>query len=70
MGITRVGSSVTVTGLSAAGRNYRLQYKTKLTDPAWLDVSGDVTATGDSASKTDGPLDGVLRRFYRVELLP
>ncbi|MDW7980132.1 MAG: putative Ig domain-containing protein [Verrucomicrobiales bacterium] len=56
---------VTVTWTSIPGTVYRLQYKTNLTDPAWLAVPGDVTASGTTASKTDNP-GTTHRRFYRV----
>jgi len=34
----------------------------------WTDLSEDVAATGDTASKTD--LSGAAKRFYRVLRLP
>jgi len=52
-----------------SGRSYRLQYKPVLENGGWIDVSGDVTATGDTASKTD-PDDTVTNRYYRVQALP
>ena len=48
---------------SVPGRTYRAQYKSALTDASWVDVAGDVTATGISSSKTNTPPDA---RFYRV----
>jgi len=69
-GVTRSLTNATLTWLSGSNYVYRLQYKTNLTDAAWLDVSGDVTATTGTASKTVSTPGNALRGFYRVELLP
>ena len=44
---------------------YRVQFKYSLSDPRWTDLSGDITATGPTASKDDTP--GETVRFYRVK---
>ncbi|MDB6064531.1 MAG: hypothetical protein JWR26_739 [Pedosphaera sp.] len=49
-------------------RTYRIQFKSSLNQTNWSDLSGDVTATGATASKTDAIPAGT--RFYRVVLLP
>ena len=49
--------------------SYRVLYKTNLDDALWIDLSGDVQATGYTASKTNSPLIDALR-FYRVRVLP
>jgi hypothetical protein len=59
----------TVTWSAAEGYGYRLQYKSNLTDAAWTDVLGDVSATGPMASKSDS-VNGVSRKFYQVLMLP
>lgn len=71
--------SVTTTSEDPAGmviswaavteKRYRVQYKEGLTAPAWHDLAGDVTAVGNSASKTDPGALSRPRRFYRVFLL-
>jgi hypothetical protein len=50
---------------------YRVQIKTKLRDAAvdWSDLPGDITATSDSASKTDS-LGPDTQRFYKIMVLP
>lgn len=55
----------TVSWDSVAGLTYTLQCKANHQDPIWIDIPGNVTATGSTASKTDvvGPS---VRRFYRV----
>jgi len=63
--ITNSGSEVTIAWRSVPGWNYRLQYKTNLLEVDWQDLSGDVTATGLTASKTI-PL-GVDHQFFRVK---
>jgi hypothetical protein len=47
---------------------YRVEYKLDLSAGNWTGLSGDVTATSDTASKQD-TLTGTSR-FYRVRLLP
>jgi hypothetical protein len=58
----------TVAWDSTAGFTYTLQCKGNAQDPMWIDIPGNVTATGDTASKTDivGP---TTRRFYRVVIV-
>jgi Glucose / Sorbosone dehydrogenase len=58
---------LTLTWPSIQSVTYRVQYKTSLTDTSWLDLSGDVTATGNSASKTDTPAEPT--KFYRIKSL-
>lgn len=66
--ITTSGSDVTLTWQSVPGWNYRLQYKASFTDPDWTDISGDVNATGLTASKVTAVVEDA--RFYRVKWLP
>ena len=46
---------------------YRVQFKTSLVDSTWMDLNGDVTATGSTASKTDAAAPPA--KFYRVKAL-
>ena len=57
----------TVVWASIPGATYRVQYKNNLNDPVWIDLSGNVVATGTVAMKTDATVLGILHRFYRVE---
>ena len=61
--VTASNSVANLSWSSVPGRNYRVQYKSALTDLSWTDIVGDVTATGISSSKTNTPLN---TRFYRV----
>lgn len=66
--ITNSGSNVTLTWQSVPGWNYRVQYKVSLADLIWLDLAGDVTAPGLTASKGTAVVEDA--RFYRVKWLP
>lgn len=50
-----------------AGASYKVKVSTNLIE--WTDMTSDpITATGDTASVTDGPLpDSTAAKFYRVE---
>ncbi|HVV69961.1 MAG TPA: hypothetical protein VHI52_00160, partial [Verrucomicrobiae bacterium] len=60
--------ALTLTWAAANNSRYRVQYKTSLGETNWSDLSGDVVASGNTASKTD-ILTG-SNRFYRIKLLP
>jgi hypothetical protein len=69
--ITLAGPDVTLVWSSLAGQTYRVQYKTDLNDsnPAgWTDVTGDVLATGETATKTDS-VGAATQRFYRISMV-
>ncbi len=70
LSIEKSGAGVTLVWSAQRGLDYRVQYKTSL-DPSvgWADLSGDVSATSDTATKTDSNLGGALQRFYRVVVL-
>src|SRR6185503_17018171 len=48
------------------GNTYRVQYKDRLEETDWTALSGDVTATGFTASKADTSFMLSSQRFYRV----
>jgi hypothetical protein len=54
---------------TSAGKRYRVQYKSNLSNIAWTTLGVDVIAGSDSASKTDHALGGIAQRFYRVLLI-
>jgi hypothetical protein len=67
--VTQTNGEVTLTWNSISGATYRVQYKDDLNQSTWNDLPGDLTASGDSASKTD--FSGFLaQRFYRIVVLP
>ncbi len=61
--------AVTLTWSTSAGLNYRVQFKTNLTDATWQNLGSDVTATNITAMKTDAGLGSAPQRFYRVQLV-
>jgi hypothetical protein len=62
-------TSVTLTWNTVAGRTYRVQYKSDLSDPSWTDLAGDITAEATTAIKADGSINGARQRYYRIVLL-
>lgn len=50
------------------GQRYRVQFRDDLTTAGWLNLGGDVVATGATASFSV-PLDTIGQRFYRVQVL-
>jgi hypothetical protein len=70
--IESIGSTngnVTIYWSAIAGENYRVQFKAELSETTWNNLSGDVTATELTATKTDTSVSG-NQRYYRVLLLP
>jgi uncharacterized delta-60 repeat protein len=67
--ITASNGNVTITWSAIAEKTYRVQFKPDLTETGWNALSGDVMATGSTATKTDTSVSG-NQRFYRVLLLP
>ena len=60
------GLGPTLSWPARPGEGYRVQFKDKLSDPAWQDVRGTVTFIGNTAQLTDfSPASG--GRFYRIE---
>jgi hypothetical protein len=54
---------------AVAGQSYRVQYKSNLAAPNWIDLQPDVTATGSTVSVADAPASGP-QGYYRILLLP
>jgi hypothetical protein len=63
------GGVATVTWKATPGTSYMLQSKTNHLDTNWVNVPGKVTATSDTASKTD-VVGASPERHYRVMVLP
>jgi subtilisin family serine protease len=73
LGVTTNGAAVTVKFYGVAGRTYRLERKTNITDPTWQTVAG----VADLPVSTTGPAQFVdpngasqPQGFYHVLLLP
>jgi hypothetical protein len=62
-------TSVTLSWNAVAGRIYRVEYKSDLSEPSWTDLAGDITAEATTAIKADGSVNGVRQRYYRIVLL-
>jgi hypothetical protein len=66
--ITNSGNEVRIAWRSVPGWNYRVQYKTNLSEVNWQDLPGDVTATDLTSAKSALHMND--NRFFRVKLLP
>ena len=64
----RVGTTIMVTWTAFSNASYRVQFKPTLSAINWTNLDGDVTATGNTASKND--ILTTSNRFYRVQVLP
>jgi hypothetical protein len=63
------GTSATLVWSSVAGKTYRVQYTTDLTPIiTWTDMTGDVLATGATATKIDS-FGAAIQRFYRISVV-
>ena len=62
-------TSVTLSWNTVAGRTYRVQYKSDLSEPSWTDLAGDIAADGTIATKVDDSINGALQRYYRIVIL-
>jgi len=62
-------TSVTLSWNTVAGRTYRLQYKSDLSEPSWTDLAGDIPADATTATKVDGSIHGARQRYYRIMIL-
>ncbi len=61
--------TVSLSWTAIPGTQYRVQYKADLNEAAWNDLPGDVTASAETAVKTDtSSTPG--QRFYRIIVLP
>ena len=59
-------TNLTLSWTSIFGGQYRVQFSADLLTTNWNGLSGDVIASGSTASKTDGLT--ATNRFYRVEV--
>jgi hypothetical protein len=64
-----VGPNPVINWPVAAGEAYQVQYKTNLTDAAWLNLPGNVIFIGPTGYFSDS-VPGPGQRFYRLVLNP
>jgi len=64
--VSLTDTSVTLSWNTVAGRTYRVQFKSDLSEPSWTDLAGDVTGDAATATKVDGSITGASQRFYRI----
>ena len=62
-------ASVSIQWSAVSNVIYRVQYTSNLNTGAWVDITPDVTAAGNTASATDNPA-GASLRFYRILIVP
>jgi hypothetical protein len=62
-------NGVTINWNGVVGRTYRVQFKESLSDPAWIDLDGDITAGTSDLSKVDLTAGAGRERYYRVLLI-
>ena len=58
-----------ITWSSVATKDYRLQYKTNLTDVTWAEVAPSITATAATTTTTNA-VGTASQRFFRIRLMP
>jgi hypothetical protein len=64
-----VGTNVVLSWPGLAGQLYQVEYKTNLTDSAWIPINSPAQGTGASLSLTNSP-GAAPHRFYRLAILP
>jgi hypothetical protein len=68
--VTRATNGMQIHWTAVPGEVYRVQFKTRLDEPEWTDLDGDMTATAASATQIDETASASAPRFYRVAVLP
>jgi len=63
-----LGDQIRFTWTTEVGGRYRVQAKDNLADADWTELTGDITATESTASRTLAVTG--LQRFYRIAKLP
>jgi hypothetical protein len=62
------GTNLFMTWPGVAGQIYQLEYKTNLTDPAWIPLGNPVTGAGQTLVQTNN-FGGSRQRFFRLLLV-
>ena len=69
VGLVHGSYGVVITWASEPGESYRVLYKNRADDPQWIDVSGDLAATGPKTTWADTDAQEAHQRFYTIALL-
>ncbi len=64
------GDGVMISWQAVVGDIYQVQYQEELAGGVWQNLGGTVTATTTTCYQTDGLSPSIIRRFYRVMLMP
>ncbi len=64
--VVAAGNNRVLTWFGEPGHVYRVYAKASLSDANWTELSGNVTAWGNTATWTDTLLLGAPQRFYRI----
>ena len=67
--IDRAARRVLLSWPNTTGKVYRVVYKSNLGDPAWTDLSSDLTASGPMAFWSEPIADGVPMRLFGVRVV-
>ena len=67
--VSLTDTRVTLSWNTVAGRSYRVQYKSDLSEPSWTDLAGDIAADGTIATIVDDSINGARQRYYRIVIL-
>ncbi len=68
-GVVLTNGVVAVEWHSIPGREYRVEFKDNLAQPAWTPLGSNILAAGASAAITD-VVGTNTQRIYRVQILP
>jgi hypothetical protein len=60
------GNAIRITWTSEPGKVYRVAHKGRITDPVWVDLGGEIVATGISTTWTDDSPEPASHGFYVV----
>jgi hypothetical protein len=63
------GTNVVLTWQGLIGQAYQAQYKTNLTDAAWIPLNSPMDGSGAIVNLTNN-IGGAPQRFYRLAILP
>jgi len=64
--LSKAGGHMKITWSSVVNKAYRVDYKDSLSDAAWTNLSGLITATSTSTSYTDTTASSKTQRYYVV----
>ncbi len=68
--VARQGNDIQLAFPSVSGRVYRMEWRSDLTSGSWQPLVDGIVGTGASMQIVDPQAAGLVRRFYRVRVLP